>query len=72
MLVFLVHDDEAERFDGRKNRERAPITSGPQPWRILVPFIVAFAGDNGCAGPHERLEFAELNRALNRSTVWAC
>jgi len=59
MLVFLVHDDEAERFDGRKNRRTRAMTMRARALAYLVPFIVAFAGGQmAVQDRHERLEFA--------------
>ena len=44
VLVFLVHDDEAERFDRRKNRRTRADDDAGAALANFVPFIVAFAG----------------------------
>jgi len=44
VLVFLVHDDEAERFDGRENRRARANDDAGAALPDFVPFIVAFAG----------------------------
>ena len=59
VLVFLVHDDEAERFDRRKNRRARADDDARAALADFVPFIVAFAGGQ-VAVQHgdKRLEFA--------------
>ena len=44
VLVFLVHDDEAERFDRRKNCRTRADDDARTALADFVPFIVTFAG----------------------------
>ncbi len=44
VLVFLVHDDEAERFDRRKNRRARADDDARPALPDFVPFVVPFAG----------------------------
>ena len=70
VFVFLVHDDEAERFNRRKNR-RARADDNPRAALAnLVPLIVALAGgqvavQDGDQGPQPALgeaRFESLDR----------
>ena len=59
VLVFLVHDDEAERFDRRKNRRARADDDARAALANLVPFIVAFAGGKmRMQHRDERLQFS--------------
>ena len=71
VLVFLVHDDEAERFDRRKNRRARADDDARAALPNLVPFIVPFAGGQmaECKTATSVCNCPELKRALNRSTV---
>ena len=44
MLVLLVHDDQAERLDGRKDGRAGADDDAGAALADLVPFIVALAG----------------------------
>ena len=59
MLVLLVHDDEAERFDRRKDG-RARADDDPRAALAnLVPFVVALAGGQmAVQHRHQRLQRA--------------
>ena len=68
--MFLIHDNQPKWFDRRKNcRTRADHTLA-RPCRILLPFIMTFAGRKMTVQHrHHVLSGLVLNRALKRSTV---
>ena len=65
VLVLLVHDDEAERFDRRENRRARADDDAGAALADFVPFIVAFAGGKvRMQNRDERLEFAGAESRL--------
>ena len=44
MLVLFIHDDEAERIDGREDGRARADDDARAALADLVPFVVAFAG----------------------------
>ena len=59
VLVFLVHDDEAERLDRRKNRRTGANDDAGTALADFVPFVMAFAGGQmRMQDRHERLQSA--------------
>ena len=58
MLVFLIHDNEAERLNRRENRRTRADDDAGAALPDFVPFIMAFAGGQmAVQNGNERLQF---------------
>ncbi len=59
MLVLFIHDDQAERGDGRENGGAGADDNAGAALADLVPFVVAFAvGQMAVQHGHLSLQFA--------------
>ena len=68
--MLLVHDDQAQRIDRRKNGGSRPDDNAGAALADFVPFVMAFPGGQmAVQDGHQRLQRAGTEAALNRSTV---
>ena len=69
VLVFLIHDDQPERFDRREDRRARADHDARAALADPVPLVVALAVGQMAVQHGHRVWRPVANRALNRSTV---